>query len=149
MNKGYVAQMEEKMEIKEFNVQKINTLFLGQQYDHAVMGVLFTGLLYPERESYLKVYSDKKTELIPLTGNLLTVGRPLTDEPGTMLGQIITLDGGEKEIKNSRIFIMQILPSLGKGELADYPVPPNFETKYKEMEKVIQSAQEKMEDGAF
>lgn len=44
---------------------------------------------------------------------------------------------------------MQILPSLGKGELADYPVPPNFETKYKEMEKVIQSAQEKMEDGAF
>lgn len=133
------------MEVKEFNVQETSTLLLGQQYDHNVTAVLFTGLLYPDRNSYLKVYDGKKTELIPLSMNLLKVGRPLTDKAGDFPGQIVTLDEDGEEIKNSRVFRMRLRQSLGEGELIEYPVPPNFETKYNEMVKFIRDVEEKIE----
>ena len=138
------------MQTKEFDVRKSGVLVLGQQYDHKILKVKFTGLNY-DRETYLKVVTDKaaEPEVIRLENHELVVGQPLTQKYGKFKAQLFCTNEAEEEVQNSRVFEVQIYESLGDGEVIDYPIPPEFQSKYDEMVKIIEEVQQMIDSGDF
>ena len=110
----------------------VNSIEIGQQYDHKATYVQFTNVNY-QGTVYIRVEIGDYRNMIPLVDYGLIVGRPLTNQSGAVRAQLyaMTEDGDYEEL--SKVFNMIIKPSIGYSDPTDYPVEPNIEYIYNEL----------------
>ena len=108
-----------------FNVETMDSLLVGNQYDHCARQVEFTKIDY-DGDLFIKVHIDDYDNLICLNDNKFIIGKPLTLHHGAVTCQLYSKILGEDEYEElSDIFYLIIEKSIEK-DVSEYPLDPNY-----------------------
>lgn len=96
-----------------YNINNPRALNLGQQYDHNVRTVTFTGFT-PVDDSNTIYLKFEGLGLYPLSNMAFAVSQSFTLKDGTFQGQLFELASDGSLVQNSNTFKMMIKPSLAE-----------------------------------
>ena len=131
----------------DLNTVKSEDIYtIGYQRDHNVKTLSFTGC--EEGVSYILLIGlPPEVVGIDLVNNQWVITNTYTQYAGTFAAQVRKYVGGQW-IAHSPVFFLRIYDSLGNGGKIE-DVPPNFETKFEEMSKIISTVSKKLANGEF
>ena len=130
-----------------FDITKSHALNLGQQYDHNLTTVTFTGFV-PEDAEHTVYLKFEGLGLYPLLNMGFTVSQSFTLESGVFKGQLLEIDSEETLIQNSRVFDMMVKPSLDENtEIVEET--PSLDLWFDEMSELYNTVSTKLANGDF
>lgn len=130
-----------------FDITKAHALNLGQQYDHNLTTVTFTGFV-PEDTEHTIYLKFEGLGLYPLLDMTFVVSQAFTLKSGVFKGQLLEVAADETLIQNSKIFDIMVKPSLDENtEIVEDT--PDMDLWFSEMSELYETVQHKLDSGEF
>lgn len=128
-----------------YNINNPRALNLGQQYDHNVRTVTFTGFT-PVDEANTVYLKFEDVGLYPLMDMSFQVSQSFTLRAGTFKGQLFELASDGTLVQNSVVFKVMVKPSLADdNEIVEND--PSITLWFTEMSELYQNVLEAYESG--
>lgn len=98
-----------------YNINQPHALNLGQQYDHNLLSVTFTGFV-PKDENNTVYLKYEGLGLYPLFNMGFTVSQAFTLKDGVFKGQLVEVNSNDTLVQNSTLFNMMVKPSIDEQQ---------------------------------